>query len=316
MTPHRLSGEAIRQASCWMARLWADDVSDADKKAFDAWRLDHPDNESAWQQLNQLQTQFSALPQHSASRRILMARRGLSRRRLLSVIVGVGLLTGGWTLGGQQSLPPGHRYATAVGEIRSLTLNDGTALVLNTDTEVYVDITPQARQLTLTQGEVMVTTEHHQTPFHFSSAQGQVTPIGTRYTVRQLEDSTVVKVQEGQVRLAPRESAQALVLAAGEWADFSATAVGAVQPLPQYDASWVSRRLVAHQMPLTVLLDELSRYRQGILSIDPALASLAVTGVFDLNQIDQVLRQLEQILPIQVRFFTRYWVSVVPAPVA
>ncbi|KDM92483.1 DUF4880 domain-containing protein [Photobacterium galatheae] len=81
MTQHRLSVDTIRQASGWMARLWADDVSDEDRQAFHAWRLDHPDNESAWQQLTQIQAQFSAVPQHAASRRILMTRRGTSRHR-------------------------------------------------------------------------------------------------------------------------------------------------------------------------------------------------------------------------------------------
>ncbi|GAB6263811.1 DUF4880 domain-containing protein [Photobacterium sp. R1] len=75
MTPHRISVDAIRQASRWMARLWADDVSDQDKQAFEVWRQDHPDNESAWQQLTQVQAQFLAVPQHPASRRILMTRR-------------------------------------------------------------------------------------------------------------------------------------------------------------------------------------------------------------------------------------------------
>lgn len=51
----RISRESIEQASLWMARLWADDVTEQDKKAFNTWRTAHPDNEFAWQQLENLQ---------------------------------------------------------------------------------------------------------------------------------------------------------------------------------------------------------------------------------------------------------------------
>ncbi|NAW87335.1 FecR domain-containing protein [Photobacterium halotolerans] len=313
MTPQRISVESIRQASRWMARLWADDVTDDDKRAFDAWRTESPDNESAWQQLTQLQGQFAALPKQASSRRILMARRGVSRRRLLS-LAAMGLLTAGLVaVKVLHHTPRGQVYATAVGEIRKLTLSDGTELVLNTDTEIYVDFNPQARHLTLEQGEVMIQSGHHLTPLTLTSLQGQVTPIGTRFSVRQREGRTEVKVQEGQVRLSPSNMKQPQLLSAGQWADFSDEAVSAVKPLPEYDASWVSHRLVARRMPLTTLVNELSRYRTGFLRVDPQLAELSVTGVFDLDNPDQVLRQLEKILPIQARFLTRYWVTVIPA---
>lgn len=314
MTPQRISVESIRQASRWMARLWADDVTDDDKRAFAAWRTDHPDNESAWQQLTQLQGQFSALPRQASSRRILMARHGVSRRRLLSVAA-MGLLAAGLVaVKVLHHTPRGQVYATAVGEIRQLTLSDGTQLVLNTDTEIYVDFNQHARHLTLEQGEVMIQSAHHLTPFTLTSMQGQVTPIGTRFSVRQLEGRTVVKVQEGKVRLSPAETKQPRLLSAGQWADFSEQAVSAVKALSEYDASWASHRLVARRMPLTTLINELSRYRAGVVRVDPQLAELSVTGVFDLDNPDQVLRQLETILPIQARFLTRYWVTVIPAP--
>ena len=48
----------------------------------------------------------------------------------------------------------------------------------------------------------------------------------------------------------------------------------------------------------------------GVLQCDQASAGLRVSGTFRLDSTDAVLANLQATLPIQVKYFTRYWVSV------
>lgn len=58
---------------------------------------------------------------------------------------------------------------------------------------------------------------------------------------------------------------------------------------------------------------EVGRHRAGVLRCDPAVADLRLTGAFPLDDTDRVLEGLEQTLPVTVRGFTPYWVTVGPA---
>ena len=80
-----LSPEQIREATQWQARLWSEDATEEDIAACARWRQGDPAHEYAWQQLQQLQSRFDAVPAASG-RRILGARRGLSRRQLRCVV--------------------------------------------------------------------------------------------------------------------------------------------------------------------------------------------------------------------------------------
>jgi transmembrane sensor len=58
------------------------------------------------------------------------------------------------------------------------------------------------------------------------------------------------------------------------------------------------------------VISELGRYRPGVLHCDPRAARLRVSGTFRLDSTDAVLANLQASLPINVSYFTRYWVSI------
>jgi transmembrane sensor len=77
--------------------------------------------------------------------------------------------------------------------------------------------------------------------------------------------------------------------------------------------AWSEGMLVASDMPLGEFLGELARYRAGRISCAPEVAHLRVSGTYPLGDTERILGALQRALPIRVRFFTRYWVSVQPA---
>jgi transmembrane sensor len=63
-------------------------------------------------------------------------------------------------------------------------------------------------------------------------------------------------------------------------------------------------------MPLGEVLEQVARYRYGVLRCDPALAALPVDGIFQLKDTDKILLLLQRSLPIRLVHRTRYWISV------
>ncbi|MCA1858617.1 FecR domain-containing protein [Janthinobacterium sp. HSC-3S05] len=311
------------QAAEWLATLMSGETTPAEKAAWHEWRQAHPDHERAWQHiesasggLRELDAQASrkALTQRSRPASTISRRRSL---QLLAWTATIGLT--GW-LGARSDYAPVLARAaladlsTGVGERRELTLPDGSRLHLNSGSAVNIRYTGTQRLLQLVQGEVFIATARETgrpyRPFLVETAQGQAQALGTRYSVRQADGSTLVAVEEGAVRLMPRHGDASPVLRAGQGGGMTGQ-----NTLPAHAVSpdiwaWRQGLLLADAMPLRDFLHELSRYRHGLLGCDDAVAGLRISGVFPLADLDAVLLSLPDSLPVDVRLRTRYWVQV------
>ncbi|WP_313621264.1 FecR domain-containing protein [Achromobacter sp.] len=314
--------KVIRQAADWWARL-REDSSAAERDRFEAWRRAEPAHELAWQRLNALTRDVATGVAHAgpavASQTLLQAPLIRSRRtaiRLVLSAVGVGL--GAWAL----SEPAAIRrlsadLSTGTGERRSVRLPDGTQVELNAGSVVDLRYTASVRELVLLEGEILIETARDPAgrPFSVRTRGGLLTPVGTRFLVRDLDGGRMrVAVLEGavDVRGLAVDSAVNRVQA-GEQADFSARGDFLPARLEPASSAWLRGMLIADEMPLSDFLDELGRYRPGVLNCAAAAAGLRVVGAFPLADTDKVLDMLQEILPVRVRRYTRYWVTVVPA---
>jgi len=91
---------------------------------------------------------------------------------------------------------------------------------------------------------------------------------------------------------------------------FSATSVSEAKPLDANSGAWADGMLVAAHMRLGDFLEELGRYRRGQLHCDAKVADLLISGTYPLDDSERILDLLQISLPVKVRRFTRYWVSV------
>lgn len=313
-----LCPRVLEQASLWMARLWSEDTTAAQREACLQWRQAAPEHERAWQQLQAIDVRLGALPRHAARSELFESSRQVSRRGLLQW-GGLAVLLG--SLGfGLPRTPQWQRqfadYATAVGEARELTLSDGTRLRLDTDTaiDVYFDI--DQRRIHLLRGEVLVTTAEARDPRPFSvvTQQGASYPIGTRFSVHQHHDSTRVQVYQGQVMLERRGSSQRMTLEAGQQAAMGAEAITPAEALDHAVESRFQGRLVAERMRVAEVAETLARYRHGVVRYSPEVADLRVNGVFSLEDTDRALASLADALSLEVVYRTPLWVTIRPRP--
>ncbi|WAT28766.1 FecR domain-containing protein [Pseudomonas sp. GXZC] len=304
--PDRKTFEA---AASWYVQFQSQPPTAAERLAWQQWLNGDPSHQVAWNQMEQLQRSLGALPQ-DFTRRALSATQ--QRRQVLKWMLVLGS-TGylGWNV--QQYSNVGADYRTSVGERRRIELADGTRIDLNTRTAIDVVFDGRQRLIRLREGEVLIHTGKSggQTPFYVDTRQGRIQALGTRFTVRQLPETTRVGVLEDWVSVSPGDQPDHLrLLGAGESADFDRHNVGQNHNYRRSQAAWVDGQLIVLDARLGEVIDELSRYRPGILQCDMASARLRVSGAFRLDSTDAVLANLQATLPIQVRYFTRYWASV------
>lgn len=68
--------------------------------------------------------------------------------------------------------------------------------------------------------------------------------------------------------------------------------------------------IVTRDMRLADLVSEVERYRQGYLGCAADIGDLRLSGVFRLDDTDKLLAIVAQTLPVQVRYRTRWRVSL------
>ncbi len=311
-----ITDEVLEQAAVWFVRLSSAEVTEADRDDWRAWRVVNNEHERAWQRAELLSRKFAGIPPQLGMAS-LQATKPVHRRRALrqlAVLFVVGVL--GWT-GYQQTKWSSEEYLTAIGEIRQITLTDGTRLTLNTASAVEVIFDSRQRTIELRAGEVLVETaadpvSTHR-PFSVETLQGRVTALGTRFTVRKQALINDVAVLEGAVEIQPAQAgAQTLRLAAGQAIRFGATHFDLLQSSDAGAAAWARGSLLADNMPLCDFVAEVSRYRTGQLDCDPALADLRISGAFPLADTDRVLTSLASTLPVSISKHSGGGVTVRP----
>lgn len=307
--PDRKTFEA---AASWYVQFQSQPPTPAERLAWQQWLNGDPSHQAAWSQMEQLQRSLGALHPDLTRRALSTTQQRRQVLKWMLLLGGTGYL--GWNV--QQHTSLGNAWAdyrTRVGERRRIELADGTQIDLNTRTSIDVVFDANQRLIRLREGEVLIRTgkSSSQTPFYVETRQGRVQALGTRFTVRQLSDATRVGVLEDRVSVSPADQpGHVRMLNAGESVDFDRQNVGVNHPYRGSQVAWVEGQLIVLDARLGDVLDELARYRTGVLQCDPASARLRVSGTFRLDSTDAVLANLQASLPIQVKYFTRYWVSV------
>lgn len=319
MSAAPLDRAVAARAARWFLLCAAGEANARELRALAAWRQADPRHEQAWQRAQQVSRTAGLVPAGIGQAVLCRpAPAAPDRRKAIKALLVLMTATPvGWAV---VQAAPWRRwtadYATGTGEQRTVHLPDGTEVVLDTATAIALDFNTRQRRLLLRHGAIMVRTapDPQARPFSVITADGVLTPIGTRFGVRQQPHHTDVTVLAGAVRVQPRDGASAQVLGAGRTTHFSTTTIAPPQPAPAAASLWVRGIVAADNVRLDQLLAELGRYRSGIVDCDPAVAGLRVTGGFQARDIDGALAQIAAMLALRLRYRTRYWVTLVPVP--
>ena len=311
-----ISHAAMRQAAEWFALLRSGEASDSDRHAWQAWLDQKREHRDAWTYAETIASRFEPVRapelRHAAADTLHGARgRSLSRRRVLGAIA---ILGGGALLGIEAwRAPPFYllaQYRTGTGELRAITLADGSAVWLNTASAFDTDYSASLRRLRLLDGEMLVETAHDSTrPLVVDTAHGRLRALGTRFTVRLLDGATYLAVYGGAVEVRSSGGATRIVNA-GSQLTFSATAIGKTEAADPAREAWSRGVLLADNMTLQDVVAELKRYHRGHIGVSPEVAQLRVLGGYPLHDVDKTLRMLAAVLPLRVRRTLPWWTTL------
>jgi transmembrane sensor len=320
--PSRRNGpsqQVVRQAINWLLRLRNHAADPTLRQQCEVWRAAHPENELAWQRVQSLHSELTsnlrAVPgAHIALDTLENSAQRLGRRRALKLLSGLALAGGAAWLGKDLGWQPWRAdFATATGERRGFQLPDGTRLKLNTHSAADLDYTASHRLITLTHGEIMVTCGRDPgRPLLIQSRHGLFEGRDGRFLVRQDNDCTHLSVTSGSVAIRSHhgEDGAPIQVHAGQNYVINPSTAAPAPALDMDAGAWADGLIVTRNMRLEDFLNEVGRYRPGYLKCAASIADLRLSGVFRLEDTDQLLAVLPRMLPVQLRYRTRWWVTL------
>ena len=300
---------AEHQAVLWEVRLREGDVGASVLNEFDHWRRAAAANEQAWNALQQRLSRIGGAHARDASAMAHALRTpATERRRALRAAFGLLVLgCGTWGIReGWHGLGLDADWQSAVGERGEGMLADGTPMAFDANSRIYLGGGGDNPLLNLQQGQVLLKSwPRHDEVLTVATTHGAVSTEGATFNVGKLYARSVVSVSSGSALLRPQDGRPVLV-SAGETFYFDREGAQAAELPFGAVSAWMRGVCVADRMPLAELLDIFGRYRKGLLRASGRAASLQISGVFRLEDIEHALLQVADILPVRIGRYGSY----------
>jgi transmembrane sensor len=243
--------------------------------------------------------------------------------RLAASVAAIGLMVGGAVWYFSLRMPV---YATTFGEQRSITLDDGSVVDINSHSKIRVRYSENERDVELLEGQALFrVAKNPARPFWVSSATTRVRAVGTEFDVYKKLGGTVVTVLEGRVAVmlrgerstaatadagnrgvldrnppsagkAARGVDTSVLLSAGEQVLVTPLVMQTVtRPNIEIATAWTQRELAFESASLAEVAEEFNRYNRRQLVIeDPALYDFHISGVFSSSDPASLVRFLRE----------------------
>lgn len=303
----------------WMVEMNSGTMSETQLHAFETWLRADPANETAW-----IRLQEGLLPCGIAARNgmmghdLLTRRLAATRRSRRTFITGFAGVIGVGTIGSgiaDRFVPLGNILAdrfTHTGKQETVTLPDGSEIILASRTAVNIVYETGLRAVQLLSGEILVRAASRATPFEGRTGSMVLeTFAGTFLVENRGERLAVTGVQgSGRIRHAPGGYEP---VAPGDLVEFADGNTQRRKVDIEAATSWLNGLLVAKDSNLIAITTQLQRYFSGIIQVDPMIGDLRATGVFSLRNPEAALDALAESLNLSITRVSRLWIRLGPS---
>jgi transmembrane sensor len=205
----------------------------------------------------------------------------------------------------------GEVMRTAIGETRSVRLEDGSRIMLGGGTEIDIQLQQDSRRISLLRGEAFFRVARDAArPFIVRAGDAAVTAIGTEFNVRRGGDRVTVAVVEGRVvveRSSPlvpagllqqiRPELTPVRVDAGQQTIVDHAGIERATPLPDPGSAtaWQTGRLAYQGEALRYVLADVNRYSlMPIVIEDESIGALSITGTIASDNVSEWIASLER----------------------
>lgn len=196
--------------------------------------------------------------------------------------------------------PQRTAFTTAIGNVSSFTLEDGTSLTLDTNSRADALITDTHRNVQLKQGRLFVNVAHDKTR-QFAVVINDsfaFTALGTAYSVDKNERNWTLEVYEGTVGIASTMMTHTPVKAGWglRYENHKIQRYALPGTLGKTAPNWQQNRIVFDNTSLRDAVRQFNRYITKPIKINSAeLASRSISGTFDLNDSQAFMASIIQL---------------------
>ena len=298
----RADRQATRaEAAAWLARLRSEERTADDERGFRAWLAESRHHREAFELTNSIFDMAGA-----ADRRLLESgsETKVSRRHVLRT--GVGLAAAS-IAGFVVYLRSGSTYATEIGEQRKVSLEDGTQVQLDTDTEIRVSMSEELRRVQLRRGRANFdVAEDSVRPFEVIAGAQSVRAARSHFDVS-LDGSTVsVLLEDGPVSIASEDKKEGApsprtVLPGQQLVFVADRGVREERPVMERATAWRGGRLAFFEDSLSDAVAQMNRYtRRPIVILDPEIGRMKISGNYGVGDPGAFAASLAVLLPVTV----------------
>lgn len=282
-------------AADWIARLDRGPLSQEESQALEAWLSGDARRRGALLRADALSLQSEsaqALGPDFDTAQFARAEHPappapVTRRRMLAW-TGAGGLAAASLAVLVAGVRPAEAITTGLGEVRMVTLDDGSTIILNTQSSIRVRYGDTIRRVELLYGEAYFTVvPDGKRPFVVDLAGHPLRAARGTFRVRKLEDKPIdIIVDQGAVSLGEAGTPRAVFMPAQTRVTLPAAGpVPAPEPvsadLVSRTLAWREGRIAFEGEQLSEAAAEFARYSKTRIEIrDPALAQEPITGLF------------------------------------
>lgn len=249
-------------------------------------------------------TQTTPVQPVGTARQISRRRTNLSLGALLAICLSVAVF------GPALRIRLDADFRTDAGEMEIVTLADGSRITLAPETAIAEDFRASARGIRLLAGEAFFeVTPDPQRPFTVETGSASVRVLGTAFNVRETADGTRVELAHGAISLTPTGNAgETIALSPGDVVTVAKTSgeTKRSQVAPGEIAVWRDGQLSVSDETLADVVGLIQRQHTAWIMLQGDVASLRVTGLYDLRDPDKALTALIAPFGLQMRRVSPY----------
>lgn len=194
-------------------------------------------------------------------------------------------------------------YASAKGEVKAITLPDGSRLTLDTATVARASFGGDERKVQLVRGRAFFEVRQDGRPFSVLARNLRVVAIGTKFDVALDAEKLEVRLLEGKVAIgSPGSDAKPVVLRPSQ-AFTERGGKTVIRPVDHLADELMWRQGFAYfsEDSLRDAVAEINRYSdEQIVVRDPGVAALRVSGQFRAGDPERFAHMVERIHPVRM----------------